>query len=304
MQRRIFLHSAATLAAFAFTAVAGVDEAHAQSRPVADFPSRPIRLLIAFPAGSPTDSVVRTLAGKAAGILGQPVLVENLPGAGGGLPLAQLLQASADGYTLAQLPVSVFRAPSAHATSHRKSGDDIVPVIHVSGYALGLSLAPDSPLLDWRHLGDWIRAWLGELVYGPGSAPLTPDLIAEKLGQQLQQKLRDGVASLSGSLPDQADAGNAPLRSRRDDDAEPQPSEPPTRQSLGLGLIQNEPLGIVAPRGTPPDVLKRLHDAFEQAMAQPFFRRSSPWHGAPPPAMGITGNTGARETFLSGTGRW
>ena len=274
MQRRVFLHSAATLvASAAVTGLAVAGMAHAQGRENADFPSRPIRLLIAFPAGSATDSLMRILAGNAADILGQPVRVDNLPGAGGSLPLAQLLQARADGYTLAQLPVSVFRPPSPDATSHRKPGDDIVPVIQVTGYVLGLSLAPDSPLMDWRQLGDWARTWLGELVYGPGSPPLTLDLIAEKLGQQLRQKLQEGVVSLSGSLLDQDDASGAPPSWRRGGEQAPS-SEPPTRKELGLGLIQNEPLGIVAPRGTSPAVVRRLHDAFKEAMAQPNFRRS------------------------------
>lgn len=274
MQRRFFLHAGATLAACAVTAVAGLKAAHAQSRPSAGFPVRPIRLVIAFPAGGPTDALVRTLAGNAADILGQPVRVDNLPGAGGSLPLAQLQAAAPDGYTLAQLPVSVFLPPSSGGKRHADLRDELVPVIQVTGYALGLRLAPDSPLMDWRHLGDWARAGLGELVYGPGSPPLTLELITEKLGQQLRQKLREGAAGLSGSLLDQADASGALPRWRRDDDAEPQPSEPPAHKSLGLGLIQNEPFGIAAPRGTPPAVVQRLHDAFKQAMAQPNFRHS------------------------------
>jgi len=69
------------------------------------FPAKPIRLVIAFPAGGPTDLTMRVLAEQAGRALGQPVIVENKPGAGGTLP-AQMLQTSApDGYTVAQIPL-------------------------------------------------------------------------------------------------------------------------------------------------------------------------------------------------------
>src|SRR4051812_31403571 len=91
MRRRHLIQLAA-----ATLAVASVG-AQAQS-----FPARPIKLVIAFPAGGPTDITMRQLADNAGRILGQPVVVENKPGAGGSLP-AQLLQSSTpDGYTLAQ----------------------------------------------------------------------------------------------------------------------------------------------------------------------------------------------------------
>lgn len=262
MQRRFFLHAGATLAASAFTAVAGLKAAQAQSRASVQFPLKPIRLVIAFPAGGPTDALVRTLAGNAAGILGQPVLVDNRPGAGGSLPLAQLQAAAPDGYTLAQLPVSVFLAPSSGGKSHADLRDELVPVVQVTGYALGLSLSPDSPLMGWTNFLDWTRAWLGRLAYGAGSPPLTLNLITEKLRQRVLQEFDRSGAGLSGSLAAQADAAGVPS------------PEFSTFKELGLGVIQNEPFGIAAPRGTPPEVVQRLHDAFKQAMAQENFRRS------------------------------
>lgn len=223
MQRRFFLHSAATLAVSALGAAAGASAAQARGWPSAEFPSKPIRLLIAFPAGSATDRMVRTLAGNAAAILGQPVRVDNLPGAGGSLPLRQVQRAVADGYTLAQLPVSVFLPPSADGKRHAAAGEVLVPVIQVSGYALGLSLSPDSPLMSWERLADWAK---------------------------------DSLAGLMARLDAPASYAYAT----------------PAPSALGLGLIQNEPFGIGAPRGTAPEVVQRLHDAFAQAMAQENFR--------------------------------
>ena len=75
------------------------------------FPVRPIKLVIAFPAGGPTDITMRQLADNASKILGQPVIIDNKPGAGGTLPAQALQTAQPDGYTLAQMPLGVFRLP-------------------------------------------------------------------------------------------------------------------------------------------------------------------------------------------------
>jgi tripartite-type tricarboxylate transporter receptor subunit TctC len=76
-----------------------------------EFPGKPVKLVIAFPAGGPTDITMRSLADNASKVLKQPVIIENKPGAGGSLPAQQLQTSPADGYTLAQIPLGVFRLP-------------------------------------------------------------------------------------------------------------------------------------------------------------------------------------------------
>lgn len=99
MQRRSLIQlCAATLAAITLGA----------SAQTSDFPAKPIKLVIAFPAGGPTDITMRALADNAGRILGQPVIVENKPGAGGTLPAQALQTAAADGYTVAQIPLGVY----------------------------------------------------------------------------------------------------------------------------------------------------------------------------------------------------
>ena len=93
------------------------------------FPRRAIKLVVAFPAGGPTDITMRQLAENASKILGQPIIVENRPGASGSLPAPQLQSTPADGYTIAQLPMSVMRQSSParetscwhHSTRSRRS---------------------------------------------------------------------------------------------------------------------------------------------------------------------------------------
>ena len=173
MQRRHIVQlAAAALAAPALTA-------QAQS-----FPVRPIKLLVAFPAGGPTDITMRSLADGASKILGQPVIVENKPGAGGSLPAQALQSAQPDGYTLAQIPQSVFRLPY----TTRINWDpvkDLSYVINVTGYAFGLVVPADSPIKSWTHFVAWAKANPGKLSFGSTGTMTSPHLTMELVAQKL-----------------------------------------------------------------------------------------------------------------------
>ncbi len=274
MKRRHLVQlAAASLAAPALTA-------RAQS-----FPTKPIKLMIAFPAGGPTDITMRSLADNASKILGQPVIVENTPGAGGTLPAQALQTAAPDGYTVAQIPLGVFRLPYTTKINWDPV-KDITYVLNVTGYAFGLVVPADSPLRTWTHFVAWAKANPGKLSYGSTgtltSPHLTMELIAQKLGLQLLHVPYKGSADLmqsilGGNIMAAADStGFAPqveagkLRVLNTWGAERLAKFPdaPTLKELGLDLVQNSPFGIGAPKGTPPAVVKRLHDAFKQAMEQ------------------------------------
>lgn len=267
MQRRFFLRYAAALMIPAVASMGGVNMAQAQAPKLAGFPAKPIKLLVAFPVGGSGDQTMRSLAAKAAHILGQPVLVENRPGAGSALLVKQLKASAADGYTLAQIPAAQSQSASSAGKSGPALADEVTYVINVTGYAMGFVLSPDSPLTSWGNFSGWVQAYLGKLVYGAASPPLTLDLVAQKIGQKVQQLLYEGSASLSGSLVAHADPIDALLASKGLG-APRQLPDAPTFKDLGLGLVKNAPFGIGAPRGTPPAVVKRLHDAFQLALTQ------------------------------------
>lgn len=253
------------------------------------FPVKPIKLVIAFPAGGPTDITMRVLADNAGKILGQPVVVENKPGAGGTLPAQALQGTSADGYTLAQIPLGVFRLPYTTKINWDPV-KDISYVLNVTGYAFGVVVPADSPLKTWTHFVAWAKANPGKLSYGSTgtmtSPHLTMELIAQKLGLELLHVPYKGSADLmqailGGQLMAAADStGFAPqveagkLRVLNTWGAERLAKFPdaPTLKELGLDLVQNSPFGIGAPKGTPTAVVKRLHDAFKQAMEQENYR--------------------------------
>ena len=259
---------------------------HAQT-----FPVKPIKLIIAFPAGGPTDITMRSLADNASKALGQPVVIENKPGAGGTLPAQQLQTAPADGYTLAQIPLGVFRLPYTTKINWDPV-KDISYVINVTGYAFGIVVPTSGSIKTWADFVAYAKANPGKLNYGSTgtltSPHLTTELIAQKLGIQLNHIPYKGSAELAqaivgGHLMAAADStGFAPLvesgklrvlntwgeqRLAKFPDA-------PTLKELGIDIVQNSPFGIGAPRGTPPDVVKKLHDGFKKAMEDPSYVQS------------------------------
>jgi tripartite-type tricarboxylate transporter receptor subunit TctC len=275
-RRQLVQIAAATVATSSFGALAQT------------FPARPIKLIIAFPAGGPTDITMRSLADNASKVLGQPVVIENKPGAGGTLPAQQLQTAPADGYTLAQIPLGVFRLPYTTKINWDPV-KDIAYVINLTGYAFGIVVPADSPLKSWTHFVGWAKANPGRLTYGSTgtltSPHLTTELIAQELGIQLQHIPYKGSADLAqaivgGHVMAAADStGFAPLvesgklrvLNTWGEKRLPRFPDAPTLKELGLNIVQASPFGIGAPRDTPPAVVKRLHDAFKKAMEEPSY---------------------------------
>ena len=305
MQRRHIIQWGAA----ALTAVS-LGTASAQS-----FPAKPVKLVIAFPAGGPTDITMRALADNASKILGQPVIVENKPGAGGTLPAQALQTAQPDGYTLAQIPLGVFRLPYTTKINWDPV-KDISYVLNVTGYAFGIVVPADSPLKTWTHFVAWAKANPGKLSYGSTgtmtSPHLTTELIAQKLGIELLHVPYKGSAdlmqaTLGGQLMAAADStGFAPqveagkLRVLNTWGAERLAKFPdaPTLKELGLDIVQNSPFGIGAPKGTPAPVVKRLHDAFKQAMEQDSYKTALARYDMVPMYMSTAAyQKFAQETF-------
>ena len=281
MSRRNLLIRTASLAALA--SLIWPVAAQAQG-----FPNKPIKLVIAFPAGGPTDITMRQLADNASKVLGQPVIVENKPGAGGTLP-AQALQTSApDGYTIGQIPLGVFRI--GYTTKiNWDPVKDISYVINVTGYAFGMVVPSDSPIKNWNDFVAYAKANPGKLTYGSTgnltSPHLTTELVAQQAGMQLQHVPYKGNADLMQALlgghlmaasdstgwAPHVESGKLRVLNTWGDKRLAKFPDAPTLKELGYDIVQNSPFGIGAPKGTPPEVVKKLHDAFKQAMEEPSY---------------------------------
>ena len=310
MQRRQLLQSAAALAV---PALGSLGAAFAQAQ---GFPARPIKLIVAFPAGGPTDITMRALADNASKILGQPIIIDNKPGAGGTLPAQQLQTSQPDGYTLAQIPLGVFRLPYTTKINWDPV-KDISYVLNVTGYAFGIVVPADSPFKTWADFVAYAKANPGRLTYGSTgtltSPHLTTELIAQKAGIELQHIPYKGSADLmlavvSGQLMAASDStGFAPqvaagklrvLNTWGDKRLDKFP-DAPTLKELGYDIVQNSPFGIGAPKGTPLEVVKRLHDAFKKAMEEPSYVSALSRYDMLPNYMGtVDYSKFAQETFL------
>jgi tripartite-type tricarboxylate transporter receptor subunit TctC len=250
------------------------------------WPTQPVRLIIAFPAGGPTDITMRVLAENASRVLGQPVVVENRPGAGGTLPAQALLTAQPDGHTLAQIPLGVFRLPY----TTRISWDplkDITYILGITGYAFGVVVPADSPFKTWGDLVAWARANPGKLDYGSTGVMTSPHLtmedIAQRLGLQFNHVPYKGsadlmAAMLGGQLMAAADstgfaphvqAGRMRLLNTWGEQRLAKFPDAPTLKELGVPIVQASPYGLGGPKGMNPALVQRVHDAFRQAMEMP-----------------------------------
>ena len=252
------------------------------------FPNKPIKLVIAFPAGGPTDITMRALAEGASKVLGQPVIVDNKPGAGGSLPAQALQSAPADGYTLAQIPQSIFRLPCTTKMTWDPV-KDISYVINVTGYAFGVVVPTASPLKSWGDFVAYAKANPGKLSYGSTGNLTSPHLTMEHVAQKadikllhvpykgsadLMQALLGGhlmAASDSTGFAPQVEAGKLRVLNTWGDKRLAKFPDAPTLKELGYDIVQNSPFGIGAPKNTPEAVVKRLHDAFKTAMEQPAY---------------------------------
>lgn len=277
IRRRALLQTAAACSLLPLSAVV---------RAQAGWPSQPIKLLIAFPAGGPTDITMRVLAENASRLLGQTVVVENRPGAGGTLPAQQMQQSRPDGHTLAQVPLGVFRMPYTQKMSWDPL-KDLSYIIGVTGYAFGLVVPTDSPIKTWADFVAYAKANPGRLSYGSTGVLTSPHLtmedIAMRVGVELNHIPFKGSADLmqailGGQIMAAADStGFAPhvasgrLRVLNTWGAQRLPKFPdvPTLTELGIPLVQASPYGIAGPRGMDPSLVQLIHDVLKQAMEQP-----------------------------------
>jgi tripartite-type tricarboxylate transporter receptor subunit TctC len=252
------------------------------------FPAKPIKLIIAFPAGGPTDITMRQLADNASKIIGQPVIIDNKPGAGGTLPAQALQTSQPDGYTLAQIPLGVFRLGYTTKINWDPL-KDISYVINVTGYAFGIVVPASSPFKTWADFVAYAKANPGKLTYGSTgtltSPHLTTERIAQTVGIQLQHVPYKGSADLQQALlgghlmagadstgfAPQVEAGKLRVLNTWGEKRLDKFPDVPTLKELGIDIVQNSPFGIGAPKGTPPEVVKKLHDAFKQAMEEPSY---------------------------------
>ncbi len=251
------------------------------------YPERNINLYCAFAPGGPTDIAMRALGEAMSRTLPRRIIIENRPGAGGALAAQQLAQvAKPDGYTLAQVPLGVFRLPHMTKTTFDPL-NDLTWILNVAGYEFGVMVRTDSPWKTWQDFIAFARANPNKLTYAsPGigtSLHLTMDDIAGREKVRWTQvpfkgtaesitALRGGHVDAVAGTPawELVDAGTVrmlntwgPSRNRRSPGLI-------TLQEL-YGIVSNSPWGIAGPKGMDPRIVRILHDTFRKALSDSNF---------------------------------
>jgi tripartite-type tricarboxylate transporter receptor subunit TctC len=254
------------------------------------FPARPITLYCAFPAGGPTDLVFRALAEAAGRELKQTVVVENRAGAGGTLAPLALKTAKPDGYTLAQMPLGIFRIPHMQKNPQIDPVRDFTYVVNLTGYTFGLVVPAGAP---WKTLRDFVedaKKNPEKINYGSTGTGTTPHLAVEEFAGRagiklthvpfkgsadLMQALLGGhimAASDSTGWAPHVESGKLRLLATYGSKRTTKWPDVPTLNELGYETVSDSPFGLGGPAGMDPAVVKVLHDAFRKALEDPKVR--------------------------------
>jgi tripartite-type tricarboxylate transporter receptor subunit TctC len=266
------VHMIRVFAAMCIALTAATDKAGA-----ADYPTRPIRLVIGFGAGGPTDIPARFVAEKLGDRLGQRVIVENKPAAAGMIATRDVLSQPRDGHNL--LLCTHFE--SINTAVYKDTGyklSDVAPVSLIAKYYYGVALSSSIPAQDFASFVDYAKARPGELSYaviGAGSAQeilarqleklagITMNRIPFRGGPQVVQELVAGrvdfyVAPMLAVMP-QYDSGQLRLLAVTAPARLASAPQVPTLQEVGIDYVRFGWLGICAARGTPQIVIDRLN---------------------------------------------
>ncbi|MCI0756221.1 tripartite tricarboxylate transporter substrate binding protein [Teichococcus vastitatis] len=253
----------------------------------AAWPARPLRLVVPFPPGGPTDIVARVLAQRLAQELGQPVVTENRAGANGNIGNDAVAKAEPDGYTVLYNTSSIALSPALYTRLSYDVLRDLAPVAQTATIPLVLAVTPSLPVRDLRGFVDHLRARPGALSYGSAGSGNVTHLAAFLLLRS--QGLEAVHVPYRGSAPALVDAAagqvqfltdtvNSALPLIREGRLRalavtsrarlaPLPDVPTVAEALVPGFEVGAWQGIMVPARTPQPVVQRLNAAVLRTLA-------------------------------------
>jgi tripartite-type tricarboxylate transporter receptor subunit TctC len=267
----------------------------------ADYPDRPIRLVVPFPAGGGADTLARLIMPRVAQGLGAPIVIDNKPGAGGNVGAEIVARAQPDGYTL------LYGTNGTHAINQSLYGSlrfdpvrDFAPISRLTAIAAILVVNPDFPAASVRELIQYAKAHPGQVNFASAGNGTTSHLAGELFRTMAGIDLvhvpyRGGALAaadvMGGRVQMMIDvmpnayplAKSGRLRGLASTTGQRFPGAPdyPTIAESGLpGYAVSAWDGLFAPAGTPVGIVLRLNDAVRQALEDPQVRESLLAHGA------------------------
>jgi tripartite-type tricarboxylate transporter receptor subunit TctC len=248
------------------------------------YPSRPIRLIVPWTAGSSSDVQIRSVAELAQQTLGQPIVIENRPGAGGTLHAQALAAARPDGYMIGQMHLSIVRRPFIVRQPQWDAVRDYSHIIRLCGWLYGVAVRADSPYRTWADYVAAARANPGGVSFATSGAATTNHLAMEDLAVRERMELlhvpyRASSEGVTGVLSRQVDsiADASSWKPMVDDgqmralcvwtaDRIASMPDVPTLKELGHDMVVTSPYGLSGPKGMDPGIVRALHDAFKAAL--------------------------------------
>jgi tripartite-type tricarboxylate transporter receptor subunit TctC len=258
----------------------------------ADFPTKEVQIIIPYSAGGATDLIFRALAATTGKYLGKAVVVVNRPGGGGTVGVTEVAQAKPDGYTLLSAITPLTILPHRVTTAFTyKSFEPIINVVRDPGMFLVKS---DAPWKNLREFLDYAKKNPDMITVGNSGAGGGVHLIAlafEKTagvkfnhipfaggGPSVTALLGGHINAVSVSPPEGIEhvkAGKLRIIALFAEKRFELFPDVPTVKEQGIDFVMGQWRGLAAPKGTPPDVIKKLHDAFKKGMDDPVFKKNA-----------------------------
>lgn len=298
--RRVFLAAAVLGAAFAAIVPGTTTAVAAES-----YPSKPVRIVVAYPPGGAVDTIARKLAQKLSEQLGQQFVIENKPGASGTIGAREVARAEPDGYTLlaidntyAILPYVFNKLPWNHAT-------DLIPITISAFSPIMLVVEKDSRFADLQALVDAARQEPDKVTYGTGGNGSAPHFSAEAFQQAANLKLfhvpyKGAGEAVVGVMSKQVDLVMASPPSVMGNIRGGQMRALAISGNQRVSALPDVPTfaeaempqfsvmnwsGLAAPKGTSPEVVDRLQTEVAKALASPDVKEFLAAQGSEPGGM-------------------
>lgn len=271
------------------------------------YPTKPIRVVMGFPAGGPLDQHARLLTDRLQAQLGQPILIDYKGGAGGTLGAQDVMRAAPDGHTLmlANTGVMVIN-PALYTKLPYSTLRDFVPVARTAMQPLALLVNPKLPVNTLQEFVAYAKARPGQINYGSagngGSSHLVPEMFKSATGlfmvhipyrgsaPAFTDLMAGQVQFMAESIPQAAQYHKqGKVRALAVTSRERNPALPDIPTVMETGIKNFEVVGFygfLAPAGTPKDVVNKLSDAFKAVMNQPDIKSRMVAQGADPAFLG------------------
>jgi tripartite-type tricarboxylate transporter receptor subunit TctC len=287
----------------------------------AQYPSKPVRVIVPFGVGGTGDIVARLITLKISEQTGKPFLVENKTGAGGRIGYEAAAKSSADGYTLAATDATYTMLPGLYGTLGWDQANDLVPVTISADAPFVIIVSPNTNIKTLGQLLERAKANPGKITFGSAGVGSVNHIVTELFKREAKidllhvpyKGMGDAmIGLLTGSvdviitamptaIPQIKNGKAVPLAVTSAQRSAALPNVPTVRESGVPSYVAANWFGLTAPKGTPPEVIEYLRNAVLKALAAPDVKERLAAQGAEP--SGITSEAFGTQ-LRDDTKRW